>query len=167
MRSIEATLKKISERVGGGLNVVSVCILTFLMLFVTAEVIGRAILKPVPGAFEITEYMMVGLVMFSLAYTMAVGGHVRVEVLILRLRPRIQAILASIVGLLGLAIFILAVYGGIQEGIHAWQVGSYSEELRIPQYPFKFMVPLGFLALAIATLVQFLRALGRARGQTG
>src|SRR3989304_943515 len=69
-----------------GLNLAGGAALLVMMLLVGADISGRRVLnKPIPGTFEVTEFLIAFVVFFALAYTQKAGGHVRVLVLTSRL----------------------------------------------------------------------------------
>ena len=77
-----------------------------MLVLVVANVIGRYTFNaPITGAFEITESLLVVIIMLGLALTQFHDGHIRVTILTRRMSPR-SAWLAKIVALLlGAAFF--------------------------------------------------------------
>ena len=76
----------------------------FLTLF---DVIGRAFDHPISGSVEVTELIMGIMIYLGVGYTTFLRGHIRVDILIINFRPRIQGILDFVTGLVGLFITIL------------------------------------------------------------
>ena len=83
---------------------VGLAVMMFLTLF---DVIGRAFDHPISGSVEVTELIMGIMIYLGVGYTTFLRGHIRVDILIINFRPRIQAILDVITGLVGLFITIL------------------------------------------------------------
>ena len=83
---------------------VGLAVMMFLTLF---DVIGRAFDHPISGSVEVTELIMGIMIYLGVGYTTFLRGHIRVDILIINFRPRIQAILDFITGLVGLFITIL------------------------------------------------------------
>ena len=73
-----------------GLNWVPV-IFVFIMMFLTAaDVLGRYIFsRPIYGAQDVTELMLVVIVFFGIPYLQFVKGHIKVELLFSRLSTKI------------------------------------------------------------------------------
>lgn len=70
------------------------------------DVIGTTFFdRPVPGAYELTETMMVAAVFLALALSQAEGRHIRVDVLIVRLGPRARAVFDLVAHLMTAAVF--------------------------------------------------------------
>jgi TRAP-type C4-dicarboxylate transport system permease small subunit len=127
-----------------------------LMLLTVGDVLGRSFFnKPIPGTFELSEYMLAVIVLLGAAYTQQVKGHVGVDFLTSRCAPKIQAVLQAVTALAGLGIIAILVWQGYLEGIHAKAV---SDQLRVPQWPFRLLVAAGGLLLWLELLLDFIEA---------
>jgi len=125
-----------------------------LMLLTVGDVMGRSFFnKPIPGTFELSEYMLAVIVLLGAAYTQQVKGHVGVDFLTSRYSPRTQAVLQAVTTLAGLVIIAILVWQGYLEGIHEKAV---SDQLRVPQWPFKLLVAAGGLLLWLELLLDFI-----------
>lgn len=70
-------------------NIISAIVIFIMMFYITADVLGRDIFsRPIPGTYEVSEMLMVLVVFLGLAYTQAMGGHIRTEVLLRFFPPR-------------------------------------------------------------------------------
>ena len=130
----------------------------FAMMFLTAmDVLLRYIFnRPISGAMELTEYMMVTLVGFGLAYCAFVKGLVSVEVLTSRFSPRVQAMLNSVTYFLSFGFFSLITWQSIKYIRLMFESNLVSAVLLIPTFPFVAMLALGSLAFSLVLLVHFL-----------
>ncbi len=122
-----------------------------IMLLVVGNVIGRYLFNaPITGAFEVTESLLVVVVMLVLALTQYHGGHIRVTMLTRRLPPR-WGRLAKIGSLLISAVFFT--WCAYATWKYAYQSYSFDEHewgsIAFPLYPFKFVVFLGVVLLAV------------------
>ena len=116
-----------------------------LMLLTVGDVMGRSFFnKPIPGTFELSEYMLAVIILLGAAYTQQVKGHVGVDFLTSRYSPRTQAVFQFVTTVASLFIIAILVWYGYIEGIHEKAV---SDQLRIPQWPFKLLVAAGGLLL--------------------
>ena len=152
-RSLNRVVSFISQaidRVAGGILVA--------MMFLTAmDVLLRYVFnRPISGALEITEYMMLIVVAFGLAYCAVMKGHVRVELLAERFPQRTQAIINSITYLLGLGLFALITRQSIV--YMKMMLGSKvtSVVLLIPRFPFVSLLVLGIAVFWLTLLVDFI-----------
>ena len=132
------------------LNVV-VCLVMFGMMMLTAlDVILRYIFNsPILGVLEITEFMMVVIVFFSMSYTQAEKKHVAVDFFVTRLSERKQ----HIIDLMSYVIYFLILAGicwkSIAKGLELLATNEVSMTLSIPVFPFFFVVALGCVAMCL------------------
>jgi len=133
-----------------------------LMLITTFDVLGRVFFnKPLPGTLELSEYMLAIIILLGAAYTQQVKGHVGVDFITSRFSPRGQMICKILTDLASLVIIAIMTIYGYSEGIHETAV---SDQLRVPQWPFKVLVAVGGFLLWIeilADLVMSVASLGR------
>ena len=134
-----------------------------LMLLTVGDVVGRSFFnKPIPGTFELSEYMLAVIVLLGAAYTQQVKGHVGVDFLTNRYSPKTQSVLHAVTTLAGLLIIAIMVWQGYLEGIHEKAV---SDQLRVPQWPFKLLVAVGGLLLWLELLLDFISSLLKITGR--
>ena len=128
-----------------------------MMMFLTAaDVFLRYFFnRPVHAAFELTEYLMVIVIALTLTYCAIKKGHVRVEVVVSRSPQRVQAVIRSIVTVLGLGLFSLITWQSAIQAEVIQASGAYSGVLRLPVYPFVWVL---FVGSGLISLV-FLRDL--------
>ena len=135
-----------------------------LMLFTTADVIGRAAwARPIPGIVELSGYALDVFILLGLAYTQQVKGHVRVSMLTSRMPPRAQAFIEIVVTCLSLFIIALLAWQGLVVGLEETAV---SDMLRVAQRPFKLLVGVAAFLLCLELLVD-LSAAFRAMKRSG
>lgn len=130
-----------------------------LMLLTFADVAMRSFLdKPIPGTFELSQYILSVFILLGAAYTQQVKGHVGVDFVTSRLSPRLRMTFKIITTLLSLFIIAVVVWQGWVEGIAEKSV---SDQLRIPQYPFKVLVSIGGLLLWLELLIDLFESFGK------
>ena len=140
-------------------SVMGMTLLIPLMLLTTGDVIGRSFFrKPIPGSFELSEFLLAIFILLGAAYTQQVKGHVGVDFVTSRLAPRTRAICEIITGLFALFIIAIVMWMGFLEGIHEKTV---SDQLRIPQYPFRLLVSVGGFLLWIELLIDLVNSIGK------
>lgn len=151
MRGIQACTRLISH---GGM------FLLFPMMFLTVvDVIGRVVwARPVPGAVELSSYMLSVFILLGLAYTHQVKGHVRVSLFASRLPPGAGILLEIVITLLSFCIISLLAWQGWVMGMEEKTV---SDMLRIPQWPFRLLVSVAGLCLCLELLVDLTVSLER------
>ena len=141
-------------------------ILTAMMFLVTGDVLGRYLFNlPIQGTTEVTEFMMVGLLYFTLAHTQADKSHIRVDMFVSRLPPRTQLFFETITYLLGLFLFVLITWQGTLSAIKAWQVGETTfGVILFPLFPAKVLIPIGSFLFSLRLLLDFVEGLKHLRG---
>jgi len=132
-----------------------------LMLLTFADVMLRGFFnKPIPGTFELSQYILAIFILLGAAYTQQVKGHVGVDFVTSRLSPRLRVFCEILTTLLSLFIIAIVVWQGWVEGITEKAV---SDQLRIPQYPFRILVAVGGFLLWLELLIDLLGAFGKLR----
>jgi len=154
---------RFAERFSHVLHSVGLIVLVVMMFLTAFDVILRYVFnRPISGAFELTEYMMAILVAFSLGYCYFAKGHVTVDFVVNRLSQRVQDIIDSITGLLGLALFVIVTW---QTGLQAevlYHSKLTSQVLFIPAFPFAAMVAFGSAVISLTILAGFINSVFRA-----
>jgi TRAP-type C4-dicarboxylate transport system permease small subunit len=152
-------LKEAIQRVNRFVAGVGASSLLFLMLLTTADVLGRDLLDhPVPGAVELSQYLLAVFILLGLAYTQQVKGHVNVSILVSRLPASRQLFLKLISSVLSLLLFGLLAWQG-------WVVGlaerTVSDLLRVPQLPFRILVAVAAFLICLELLIDAGDVLGK------
>ena len=129
-----------------------------LVLIVIFEVLMRYLFNsPTIWGFEATAFAYGLHYMFGLSYTERHSGHVKVDILTLRLSEKTQAIL----GILTYTFIFLPVYGFMVVGAYNFAYTSIidrelnSTSWAPPIYPFKMLMTLCFLFLLLQRDVSF------------
>ena len=143
-------------------NSVGVGILMVMMFLTAGDVCLRYFLsRPIPGAYELNEFMLVVVVFLGLAHTAVKRGHVIVGVVVTRLPPRIRAVLDTITNLLGLVFFSLITWRAMVQVKVLWLSNAKSGVLSIPAAPFVFVVGFGSAVLCLVLLLNVLYSLAK------
>jgi len=130
-----------------------------LMFVTTGDVILRDFFaKPIPGIVELSEYVLAIFILLGLAYTQQVKGHVGVSFFTSRLSPRSQTICQIITTVASIVITTAIIWQGVITGIAQRTV---SDMLRIPQRPFRLLVPIAGILLLIELLIDLMGSIGK------
>ena len=112
---------------------------------------------------EVVRYSFIYLAWIGAAAVVRERGHIRIDVLMNDVGPRVKAALYILGDLVMFAVALIAVYWSFETVLISAKFGSVTHGLRISQVWFLMAVPLGF-ALVILRLVQsFLRDLAALR----
>jgi TRAP-type C4-dicarboxylate transport system permease small subunit len=134
--------------------------LAVMMVLTAGDVFMRNVFdKPILGTFEITQGLMVIVVVSGLAYVNVTKSQIRVEVLFSRLPQRAQVVLNIGSSFLSFGICVLLSWQSFVEMKAAYESGVIWGMLRVPTYPFVGLVGLGVMLLAVAVFSDFLESL--------
>lgn len=100
-------------------------------------------------ALELTVFLFAWLVLLGMSYGVRVGAHIGVDLLVKKLPPNV----AKIVGLISIALCLLyaalLAYGGYTSVDLLLMIGIEAEDLPIPLWIPKLILPIGFVLLFI------------------
>ena len=131
------------------------------MLLVTCvDVVGAKLFHwPVPGFDEAIGLGQLLAMSFAAAITLILNRHVHVDLLVRRLRSRLQAGLNSLTSFLGLGLFVLITWQLFLFGRSLQTSGELSEAGDIPFYPFIYIVAIAFVPVCLSLLWQFVSSM--------
>lgn len=136
-----------------------------MMLLTTLDVAGRYFFsKPVPGAIEMSEFMLALFGVLGIAYTHGAGANVKVTMVIRKLTPRFAAFLDFLTGLLSLQIVSMLAWYGVVMGVEEFNIGTTTDTLAIPIYPLHLLLAVGAFLLILEILVDIIEALAGVMG---
>lgn len=138
------------------LNYVAAAFLFSLMLLGCAEVLMRKVFNsPIHGQADLVEIMIPTMGFFGLAYCQRLAGHVRMELLIHRMKGRALWIFEFCSNFATLAIVAVMIFGTWQNFLNAWLLGDSSMDAQIPVWPPKLIIVVGFCLLFIRCTISF------------
>ncbi len=151
-----------------GLNLLSGVVIFMLVLLAITNVLGRKFLNiPVPGYVDWTEQFMAAFAFLGLAFCQREGGHIRMDIVVGRLRRR-PLWLAEWLSILFILLLTTAlIYGtffhflrSFDWGAPNWSTDS-SIDIALPLWPAKLIVPFSMAVLWVRLALQ-LWGFGRA-----
>jgi TRAP-type C4-dicarboxylate transport system permease small subunit len=130
------------------------------MMFLTAaDVILRYIFNnPVPGTYEMVQYLMAIVVPFGIAYCAYQGGHVTVDFLVARFPKKVRGIIGMITSFLTFGLFVLITWQNWLYIKEQYDSKLTSAVLLIPVYPFIAIVTIGtavFCLILVRDMIDF------------
>lgn len=161
MRSLRA-LEKFLNDVAAGI------ILMGMMLLVTGDVIRRLAFKSsIHGTTELVEFMMVGLLYFTLANTQAIKAHINIDLLVEHLPLKVRLLCEVICYFLGLVVFSLITWQGVKSSVYAWKINEITFGLiKFPLFPSKMIIPIGSFFLCLRFILDLIDSLTKLRKKT-
>ncbi|MBI4334431.1 MAG: TRAP transporter small permease [Chloroflexi bacterium] len=129
-----------------------------MMAGVVREAIGRYFFNsPTQWAIELSGYLMIALVFLGGASTYMLDGHVRVDMVYLRLGRPVRRVLDLFGYLVVLAYSLVLMWQSWNLAWGSFESGNTSADMEWPLFPFQVLVPLGCAFLALAVLIKIYR----------
>ncbi|MBW2015980.1 MAG: TRAP transporter small permease [Deltaproteobacteria bacterium] len=129
--------------------------LIFIMFAVCGDVLLRTFFKmPQIWVTEVIECMLLYITFLAAAWLLREEGHVQVDILITRLKPRTVAMLGIASSIIGIFVSLVLTIFGTSVTWDYYQRGVYTPSaMEIPVYLILLIIPIGSLFL----LFQFIR----------
>jgi TRAP-type C4-dicarboxylate transport system permease small subunit len=145
-----------------GMTFVAGLLLVFIMLAVCSDVILRTFFEaPQLWVTEVTEVLLLYITFLTSAWLLREEGHVRVDIVINRLKPRTVAFLGIVSSLIGVLVSLVLVIFGTALTWDYCQRGVYTPSvMEFPVYLILLVIPFGSLALLLQFVRRAVRNLG-------
>lgn len=139
---------------------VAVTALAALVLVTVADVGGRYLFnKPLFGALEISEFLLVFMGFGGMAYAELRQAHIAVDFFVTALPRRIQTLLDSAASLLGAFFWGFVAWRAVDHAQQIREAGEVSINLALQTYPFYLVAAFGSLLFALLLAARMVGAL--------
>jgi len=153
LKRVDGTFSKFEEF----LNLVAALVILGVMLVGVAQVLGRKLFSfPVPGYVDVIEMVMTIFAFISIAYCQKLGGHVRMEIILGRLKGRMLYGLEIFGTLVAMSAVIVLMYYAYGHFIRAYEIGDSTIDIQLAIWPSKLLVPCAFLVLLVRLFLNLL-----------
>ena len=143
-------VKGIIQKVTRATAYAGMVLLVPMMLLTSLDVVTSKFWdNPISGSMELSSFMLSVFILLGVAYTHQVRGHVRVTMFTDRLPEKYSEILNIFTTILTLFIVCIVIWQGI---IVAFEAHDVSDMLRIPSLPFRLLVSVAAVLLALELL---------------
>lgn len=134
-----------------------------IIAMVVTDVSGRFLLgRPLPASLEIAQLLMPFVVFPALAHALAMGRHVRVSLVTMRLPPRMRLSCDIFAHALGLGFFLLLTYFSWRYSWNSYVIREFVEaRIHLPWWPSKLIYAVGITALCAQFLISLVVILRR------
>lgn len=139
-------------------RIASVILFLMMILTILDVVLRKLASKSILGTVELTEFMLVILVFFSLAQTEVLDGHVKVDLVMSRFSARVQGLMDMLTQFVCFVLALLITWSSLDYSEKMRLSEEVTQDLLIPIYPFIYFVALGCLVLSFTLLVKFFMA---------
>jgi TRAP-type C4-dicarboxylate transport system permease small subunit len=147
------------------LGYLAVTVLALMMLLTVVDVTGRYFSRwfdwasPISGTTEICKLMMVIIVFPALGWAALGRVHVKVDLLMTRLPPRVQAIVNAFTLLIALGTYVIITWRSFLESA---VVNRQTSLLELPFTPFYWIMSVGFAIFCVAIIVLIIENITKA-----
>ena len=155
-RNLESWIHPISKIMS---NVASVTLVVMMLLTVTDVFLRKVFSHSILGTVEITEFLLVIVIFFTLADTEILNGHVKVDLVMSRFGARAQAAVDMITQLICFFLCVIFTWSTLIYSEQMRASGEVSQDLWLPVFPFIYIVAAGCIIFAFSLLIKFLMAL--------
>ena len=162
MNSLKKTLGALAERMDSlsrFFGVVVGVLLLALVLSLSFEVIMRYVFNmPTIWALDISIYLFIFIVYLGASYTELQQGHVKVDLVILRLPDKTKTVFRFITGGLGLVFCAFFISGSLRQAIAVFNNDTHAgTTFNAPLFPMYFIIPIGLFFLSLQLIISTFR----------
>jgi len=137
------------------LTLVGGIVILLAMLFSVANILGRKLFNlPIPGYIDWMEQMVPIMAFLGIAYCQRLGGHIRMDFVVTKLKGRWLWLFELISVILMLVITLPLIYGSWEHADRAWSFGDSTVDINLPTWPIKLLVPIMLVFLALRLFLQ-------------
>jgi len=159
--------KPIVEQVVGVSAQLGGWLLSILMLSLIVDFVSRGIFMPVPGVGEVSVFVMVACVYLGIAYCEQLKGHVKVELIISRLPPRLRGMINLFNYFMILLMVAVVSYAACQSALYSYHTKeAVAGHIPLPVYPVKFAIVIGVVLYWVQLLLNTVEEFRGLRART-
>ncbi|MBN1103313.1 MAG: TRAP transporter small permease [Deltaproteobacteria bacterium] len=153
------------ERINRFLVYFSALALCGMAIMITLDVVLRYFFNsPLAASVEASQLIEPWVIFLPFAYTLAVGGHVQVTLVTMRLPRKWQGVCDVIAYGVDFLFFALLCYISFKEFANSFAIGEIMmAAIRLPWWLGKMAMPIGMFLIAVQALFQILTAVNRVR----
>ena len=157
---------RLSEQYGrllAGLALAGCAVLLLTMLVICADVLLRNVrlvpgLLGVPWANEVTEYALYLITMFTAPWLLRQGQHIRIDVLLRAIPPRLAWVCEWAADLIALLCCTVIAWYGVKAVLSSHAIGGMVVKvLSVPEWWLLAPLPVAFVLLAVEVLFRMQR----------
>ena len=127
-----------------------------LTLLATMNVALRIFQVPLSGTYEVVSFLGAIVTAGALGYTQKRKDHIVVDILSDKFPSKVKGVLDRVNYVLIFVFFVIVSWQTFVYGKRLLLTGELSETLKIPYYPFVFLVSIGFAVLALTIFLDLI-----------
>jgi TRAP-type C4-dicarboxylate transport system permease small subunit len=155
------------QRVNRFLVYFSALVLCGMAIMITVDVVLRYFFNsPLPATVEASQLIEPWVIFLPFAYTLAVGGHVQVTLVTMRLPKKWQGVCDVIAYGVDFLFFALLCYISFREFAASFAIGEIMmAAIRLPWWLGKMAMPIGMFLIGVQAFFQVLTTVKRIRNR--
>ncbi|MEK3935473.1 TRAP transporter small permease [Sporosarcina sp. FSL W7-1349] len=140
-------------------------LIMIMMALITMEVILRKLANySIPGVFEISSQLMVGVCLLGISYVQNEKEHIAIDFVAKKFPPFIQKITNILIFLLGFFITLVFAWQGINSFVDSFKIGEHTIGiLPVPIWPGRFLVAFSMVLIAFRFLLDIVNQFRKAK----
>ncbi|GAB4122387.1 MAG: hypothetical protein Fur0040_03050 [Sideroxydans sp.] len=143
-------MKKIFKRLDEWLIALLLAAMTLLTF---SQVVMRYVFNSgFTWAVELTTILFAGMIFIGISYGVRVGAHIGVDALVKLLPPKPRRVVSIVAVLLCLLYAAMVIYGSTEYVLKMKAAGIELEDMALPMWTVRALLPLGFLLLVLRFL---------------
>jgi TRAP-type C4-dicarboxylate transport system permease small subunit len=132
--------------------------LLVMMSLTTVDVFSRWFFaRPILGAMEMTEVLMVSIMALSLAWCTFRSGHIRVDIITSLFSKKTNRVIDIVNYCLTAAVIAFVVPGLIRRYVEGIEFGAATPVLKIPEGPFVLLLTFGYFLTFLVLIVHIVK----------
>ncbi len=144
---------KVVEKTTFVVSMISYCGVVAIMLLNVGDVLMTKIfIKPITGAYEITECLLLCTVMASFAYAQSKKSHINMTLVIKFFPKSLRFLTYGLMGILSTVTAAVVGTAAFLQAASAISKGTITSVLSIPMYPFYYIEAAAMFVFALALL---------------
>jgi TRAP-type mannitol/chloroaromatic compound transport system permease small subunit len=136
-------------------TMLAAAILVVVMALAVSEetIVRKAFDFTWPPLYEIVEYLLLWITFLGAAWILRKGTHVKMDSVLGRFSPRVQALVNCITSIVGALLMGVLTYYTIKLAVHDYQTHVLLATIMNPvKWPIEMIVPIGFILLLIQSV---------------
>ena len=137
------------------LNLLAGIIVLLIVLFSVINIIGRGFFnQPFNAYFDLMGQSVPLIAFLGISYCQREGGHIRMDLLLIRLQGRILWLFEFISSLFSIFIIATLTYGAYLHTSRSFMLGDSTEDINLIIWPFKAVIAVMFGVLVLRLVIQ-------------
>jgi TRAP-type C4-dicarboxylate transport system permease small subunit len=159
---------RIVDKISKTFSHVAMFALFGMMLLGTVDVAGRDLFnKPITGTLELFEMLLPLLILFSMADTQSIDGHLTAGVIdFFHFKPETRTKIRLGVQVLVFCLFLLIIWRGVGSSMFTLRTHRRISNVELPLWIPQLVVPLGALVMCMVLVVQMVETASKIRRKT-